>query len=180
MTEETTAEVGAEGVAAQSDDLRLVRVCAYWVVPAVLLVLCVAAGFLKYVDDSATTDDTVRVESVRAAKDGAIALLSYAPDTVEQQLVAARDLLTGEFRRSYTTLTDDVVIPGAQQKRISAVATVPAAASVVAEPDHAVVLVFVNQTVAIGTNPPTDTPSSIRVTLDRVDGDWLISGFDPV
>ena len=26
----------------------------------------------------------------------------------------------------------------------------------------------------------TDTPSSIRVTLDRVDGDWLISGFDPV
>ena len=46
------------------------------------------------------------------------------------ELHAARDLLTGDFRDSYTSLTNDVVIPGAKQKQISAVATVPAAASV--------------------------------------------------
>ncbi len=87
---------------------------------------------------------------MQAAKDSTIALLSYKPDTVEQQLGGARDLLTGDFRDSYTSLTNDVVIPGAKQKQISAVATVPAVASVSANPSHAVVLVFVNQTVIVG------------------------------
>ena len=99
---------------------------------------------------------------------------------MEQQLGAARDLLTGDFRDSYTSLTNDVVIPGAKQKQISAVATVPAVASVSANPSHAVVLVFVNQTVIVGQTAPTDTASSVRVTLDKVGNRWLISKFDPV
>jgi Mce-associated membrane protein len=74
----------------------------------------------------------------------------------------------------------DVVIPGAKQKQISAVATVAAVASASAEPNHAVVLVFVNQTVAVGQDAPTDTASSVRVTLDKVGDRWLISKFDPV
>jgi Mce-associated membrane protein len=117
---------------------------------------------------------------VNAAKDSTIKMLSYKPDTVEQQLNDARDLLTGEFRDSYTSLINDVVIPGATQKQISAVASVPAAASVSADPTHAVVLVFVNQTVVVGQELPTDTASSVRVTLDKVDGRWLISEFEPV
>ena len=47
------------------------------------------------------------------------------------------------------------MIPGAKQKQISAVANVPAVASVSANPDHAVVLVFVNQTVIVGDGAPT-------------------------
>jgi Mce-associated membrane protein len=116
----------------------------------------------------------------QVASDGAVALLSYKPDTVDQQLNAARDLLTGDFRDSYTSLITDVVIPGAQQKQISAVASVPAVASVSADPKHAVVLVFVNQTVVVGQDLPSDTASSVRVTLDKVDGRWLISEFEPV
>ncbi|PRC52010.1 hypothetical protein C6A85_61100, partial [Mycobacterium sp. ITM-2017-0098] len=85
--------------------------------------------------------------SVQAARDGTIALLSYRPESVEQQLGAARELLTGEFRDSYTSLTNDVVIPGAKEKQIAAIASVPAAASVSATPEEAVVLLFVNQTV---------------------------------
>jgi Mce-associated membrane protein len=42
-----------------------------------------------------------------------------------------------------------------------------------------VVLVFVNQTVVVGSSAPTDTASSVRVTLDRVDDKWLISAVDP-
>jgi Mce-associated membrane protein len=41
-------------------------------------------------------------------------------------------------------------------------------------------MVFVNQTVIIGADAPTDTASSVRVDLDNVDGRWLISGFDPI
>jgi Mce-associated membrane protein len=49
-----------------------------------------------------------------------------------------------------------------------------------ADPNDAVVLVFVNQTVVVGQDTPTDTASSVRVTLEKVDGRWLISAFDPV
>ena len=73
-----------------------------------------------------------------------------------------------------------MVIPGAKQKHIGAVATVPAAASVSANANHGVVLVFVNQTVVVGTDPPSATASVERVTLDTVRDRWLISGFDPV
>jgi Mce-associated membrane protein len=73
-----------------------------------------------------------------------------------------------------------VVIPGAKQKQISAVASVPAAASVSANPREAVVLVFVNQTVTVGGDAPTDTASSVRITLEKVGDRWLISKFDPV
>ena len=73
-----------------------------------------------------------------------------------------------------------MVIPGAKEKQISAVANVPEAASVSANPDHAVVLVFVNQTVIVGDSAPTDTASSVRITLDKVGDRWLISQFDPV
>jgi Mce-associated membrane protein len=161
------------------------RVFAFDVLPALVLLLGLAAGYLKWVDNSARVNDINNADSpareaMQAAKDSTIAMLSYKPDTVEQQLGAARDLLTGDFRDSYTSLTNDVVIPGAKQKQISAVATVPAIASVSADPRHAVVLVFVNQTVIVGQDAPTDTASSVRVTLDKVGNRWLISKFDPV
>ena len=156
------------------------RVLAFGVLPGLALLLGMAGGFLKWQDSSVRDAEIARVESVQAAKDGTTALLSYQPGTVDQQLGAARDLLTGDFRDSYISLTHDVVIPGAKQKQISAVATVPAAASVSAGPNRAVVLVFVNQSATVGTSAPTATASSVRVTLDKVGGRWLISGFDPV
>jgi Mce-associated membrane protein len=160
--------------------IQWARVFAFGVLPAVALLLAMAAGYLKWMDNSVRDSDRARVESMQAAKDSTIALLSYKPETVEQQLGAARDLLTGDFRDSYTSLTNDVVIPGAKQKQISAVATVPKAASVSANPNHAVVLVFVNQTVIVGQSAPTDTASSVRVTLDNFGDRWLIAKFDPV
>ncbi|GJF16000.1 hypothetical protein NGTWS0302_12980 [Mycolicibacterium cyprinidarum] len=156
------------------------RVVAFALLPALALVLALGAGYLKWRDDSVRNSETAAVTSVQAAKDATIALLSYQPDTVEQQLGAARDLLTGEFRESYTALTNDVVIPGAKEKQISAVASVPAAASVSATPTEAVALIFVNQTVSVAQDPPTDTASSVRVTLEKVGDRWLISKFDPV
>ena len=43
-----------------------------------------------------------------------------------------------------------------------------------------ILLVFVNQTTIIGTDAPTATASSVRVTLDKIGGRWLISDFTPV
>jgi Mce-associated membrane protein len=60
------------------------------------------------------------------------------------------------------------------------VATVPAAASVSATPNHAVALVFVNQTVTVGNDAPAGTSSTVRVTLEKSGDRWLISAFDPI
>ena len=179
---ETTDEDAAEPAEPDKPKRRVnwSRVLAFGVLPVLALLLAAAAGFLKWQDNSIREDEVARIESVQAAKDSTIALLTYKPDTVEQQLGAARDLLTGDFRDEYTALTNDVVIPGAKEKQISALVSIPAAASVSAEPNHAVVLLFVNQSVVVGTDAPTDTASSLRVELDKVDGRWLISEFDPV
>ncbi|GAB3021195.1 hypothetical protein [Mycobacterium bourgelatii] len=156
------------------------RVIVYGLLPALALFAAAAAGVLKWQDTSVRETEVVGTEAMRAATEGTIALLSYRPETVVKDLESARGRLTGTFLNAYMQLTHDVVIPGAQQKQISAVATVPGAAPVSATPSHAVVLLFVNQTITVGQDPPTNTASSVRVTLDKVDGRWLISHFDPV
>ena len=156
------------------------RLAAYGILPALAMIFTLVAGYMKWQYDSSRESLTAAKQSVAVATDGAIALLSYRPDNVEKDLVTACDRLTGTFRDSYSQLIRDVVIPGAKQKQISAVATVPAAASVTASRTHAEVLVFVDQTITIGKDAPTDTASSIRITLDNVGNRWLISGFEPI
>lgn len=177
--EETPAEAISEPEAPKSR-FSVAGAIAFGLLPIVALLLGAAAGYLKWEDSSRRDADRARTESVQAAKDATVALLSYKPDTVEKDLGAARDRLTGSFLDAYTQLVNTVVIPGAKEKKISAVAAVPAAASVSAKPDHAVVLLFVDQTVVVGTDAPTQTASSVRVTMEKVHDHWLISGFDPI
>ncbi len=148
--------------------------------PAVVLLLAVGAGFLKWQHAAISGTLPASTEAARAATEGTVALLSYGPDTVNGDLFAVRDRLTGDFLSAFTSLADEVVIPGAKQQQIFSAASVPATATVSASPDHAVVLVFVNQTTTVADDPPTLTASSVRVTLDKVDGRWLISDFAPI
>jgi len=156
------------------------RTIACGLLPGLALLLVSAAGYLKWQDGTARETQVARAESVQAAIDSTVALLSYRPDTVDKDLEAAKSRMTGTFLTAYASLTHDVVIPGAKQKQVAAVATVPAAASASATATHAVVLLFVNQAVTVGQSAPTSTTSSVRVTLDKIDGRWLISQFDPI
>ncbi|MGV0036875.1 hypothetical protein [Mycobacterium colombiense] len=156
------------------------RVFAYGILPALALVLALGAGYLKWSAGAADDLARARSESVQAARDDAVTLLTYHPETVDKDLAAARERLTGEFKDAYAELTRQVVVPGAKEKHISSVAKANAAASVSATANHAVALVYVDQTVTIGTGAPTDTQPVVRVTLDKVNGRWLVSRFDPV
>jgi Mce-associated membrane protein len=148
--------------------------------PALALIIALGVAYLKWLDGTARESHTAAEASVRAASESTIAILSYKPETVDRDLKAAAERLTAGFRQQYTQLVNDVVAPGAKQQHIAAVATVPAAASVSATGKHAVVLAFVDQTTTIGNDAPTQTTSSVRVSLEKVDGRWLISQFDPV
>jgi Mce-associated membrane protein len=174
---ESDGSAGMRKSAARDRDRTVTAV----VLATVALFLACGAGYLKYDGGIAAADQRAAGDAVQAATASTVAMLSYSPDTAEATLGAAGDRLTGTFRDSYLSLTKDVVIPGAKQKQISATATVPTAAPVSASAieGHAVVLVFVDQNVVIGSAPPTQTASVVQVTLDKVDDRWLISGFDP-
>ena len=150
------------------------------VLPILALILALGVGYLKWLDGTARESRAAAEQSIRAASDSTIAILSYKPETVDRDLKAAADRLAEPFRQQYAQLVNDVVAPGAKQQHITAVATVPAAASVSATGKHAVVLVFVDQITTIGNDAPTQSTSSVRVSLEKVDGRWLISQFDPV
>lgn len=159
---------------------RVRNVIVFTVLPTVVIGVTAMAGYLKYQADTLQAAQTAAVESVQAASDGTAKILTYHADSADKDLAAARDGLTGTFRDDYTKLTREVVIPGAKEKSISTVATVPAASSVSASADHAVVLVFIDQTVSMRSDAPTSTSSSVKVTLDKQNGRWLISGFNPI
>ncbi|MGO9033429.1 hypothetical protein [Mycobacterium sp.] len=169
-----------EALAERGARFSWTRILVLAVFPTVALALALGDGYLKWLDSSARASGTAAEQSVKAATDTTIAILSYRPDSVERDLKGAADRLTGGFRQQYTQLVSDVVAPGAKQQHISAVATVPAAASVSASENHAVVLVYIDQTTTVGNDAPTQTTSSVRITLERVHGRWLISQFDPV
>ncbi|WP_065072974.1 hypothetical protein [Mycolicibacterium fortuitum] len=149
------------------------------VLAVIALVLAVASGVLRWLTVTQAESDTARVESVEAAKEITAEMLSYETDTVEQQLTAARDRMTGKFLGTYTAMINEV-IPAAQAQRIAAVADVLEVGTVKAEPDRAELVLFVNQSVQVGDHMPEKTPSVARVTMVK-DGDrWLLSEYEPV
>lgn len=159
--------------------LPLMRFASYTVLLVLVVGLTAAAAYFWYHADTAEEVDLIRAQSVQIATEGAIDMLSYTPDNVEAKLTSAGDRLTGPFKDSYLALVRDTVIPSAKQKSISANATVPAGSSVSATRDAAKVLLFVNQGVTVGGDVPTETVSVVEVDLDRIDGRWLISDFEP-
>ncbi|AMU69568.1 hypothetical protein PP298_04500 [Mycobacteroides abscessus] len=159
---------------------RLRDVLVFWVIPVGIIGLAAGAGYLKWRDAALQAVQEASTGAVSAATDSTVKMLSYKPDTVQKDLELASDQLAGPFRDSYNALIHDVVVPGAKQKQISAVATVPAAALVSSTPEKAVVMVFVNQTTIIGGGAPTATASTVRVTLDKVGKRWLICDFTPI
>lgn len=158
---------------------RWSRIIVFIVLPMVALAFASLAGFLKWEDGSLRASELARMQSVQAAKDTTVALLSYQPDTAEKELGAAAQLLTGSFKNDFNDLIGKVVIPGSKQQRISTTATIPGAASISATANHAVVLLYVNQSTVVGSGPPTDLQSTVRVMLDKVGDRWLISEFTP-
>lgn len=156
------------------------RWTAYVLLPVAAVLLAVGAIAMKLVTVAHSSNSVARAESVQAAREATMAMLTYSAATVDQDLNNARSKLTAPFLDDYTKLINTQVIPSAKEKQTSAAAQVPAVASVSAKGSHAVALVFVDQTIASAKEAATTTASSIRVTLDKVDGRWLVSGFDPV
>lgn len=150
---------------------------------AALVVSAGLAGWLyvnQYRPDQ-QTDPAAAEVALDAATSGTIALLSYSPDSLDQDFAAAKARLTGEFLSYYTQFTEQIVTPAAREKSVKTAASVVRAAVSEMEPESAEVLVFVNQTTTSKENPDgAFAASSVKVGLEKIDGAWLIASFDPV
>lgn len=127
------------------------------------------------------SDDADRAAVVDAANEGTVALLSYGHKSLNADFAKAREHLTGQFLTYYNEFTTKVVTPAATDNTVDTTAEVVRSAVSDLGENEAHVLAFVNQTTTSKTKPdPELTSSSVRVSLQRVDGDWRISSFDPV
>lgn len=152
------------------------------VVAAALAAVALAATvyFLQFRPEQ-QTDDAGKAEVLRAATEGTIAMLSYAPENLDQAVAAAESHLTGDFLSYYTDFTQRVVVPAAREREVSTTASVVSAAVTEMHPDSAVVLLFVNQqTMSSDREQPSLAASTVVVNLTKVDDAWLISEFTPV
>jgi Mce-associated membrane protein len=178
------AETGRSGIAAIG---RLTaRGVKHWrsilLAVSVIAAMALAAGvfFLQYRPDR-QLDDAAARRAIQAASDGAVASLSYSTDSMDRDFANAKSHLTGEFLRYYDTFTKQIVTPAVQQKHITQTAAVIRAAVSELHPESAVVLAFLNETTtSIDKQQPLITPSSVRITLTKVSGSWLISKLEPV
>jgi Mce-associated membrane protein len=161
------------------------------VVPVVLvLLLAVSAGLAAWLyfsqyrpDEQAPPSPTASAAqaAVDAARDGTVALLSYKPETLDQDFAAAKSHLTGDFLNYYDQFTRQVVSPAAKEKAVTTSAQVVGAAVSEQHSNSAVVLVFVNQATTSKDRPdPAAAASSVLVSLTKAHGTWLITKFDPI
>jgi Mce-associated membrane protein len=141
--------------------------------------LAVILYFFQYRPDR-QIDDAAAQRAIRAASDGVVASLSYSPASMDSDFAKAKSHLTGDFLAYYDKFTKEIVTPMVQQKHIAQTAAVVRAAVSELRPDSAVVLVFLNETTTSNDKrEPLTTPSSVRITLKKVNGSWLISKLDP-
>ncbi|NKZ14497.1 twin-arginine translocation pathway signal [Mycolicibacterium septicum DSM 44393] len=155
--------------------------------PLALVVALIAsaalAGWLYFaqfrVDQQ--TGEAASATVLKAAGEGTTALLTYAPDSLDRDFSAAKSHLTGDFLSYYTQFTQEIVAPAAKQKSVKTTAAVVRSAVSEIHPDSAVVLVFVNQATTSAENPNGSfAASAVKVGMKKLDGNWLISSFDPV
>jgi Mce-associated membrane protein len=201
-------ETAADADAAQSDDDTTERDLMSWIggkvarrrhvklvprrrhvklVPLVLVLLLLVSGalaawlYVKQYRPDEQTDNAAAQSAVNAARDGVVAILSYKPDTLNQDFAAAKSHLTGDFLNYYDQFTQQIVTPAAREKALTTTAQVVGAAASELQPNSAVVLLFVNQATVSKERPdPAMASSTVLVSLTKVHGTWLITKFQPI
>lgn len=187
VTTDDTAAAEPETSAVETAPVATRSRMQIWLAPVLLVMLLAAsagvAGWLYFTDyrSDRQIDETARQAVLTAAADGAVALLSYSPTTLDADFANAKSRMTGDFLDYYTKFTDEIVAPAAKEKQVQTAAAVTRKAIIDIEPGSAEVLVFINQSTTSRDNPDGSfTASAVKVVLEKQDESWLIAAFDPV
>ncbi|PRI14377.1 twin-arginine translocation pathway signal [Mycobacterium shigaense] len=125
------------------------------------------------------TDATARHQVIAAASDGAVALLSYSPETLTQDFDNAKSRIADSYLPYYQRFAEKVVGISALRGQVTTRAWIVKAAVSEMRPNSAVVLAFVRlKTMSKDKPDPVVTSSSLKVALTRVNDSWLIENFE--
>jgi Mce-associated membrane protein len=142
-------------------------------------VAVVAWGAVLLVHDRQASD--ARRSALAQAGPLTTRILSYDYRSLDTDLSLARADTTGQFRQQFTDLTMRAVAPTARAQHVVTQANVTAVGVMDAKPDHAVALVFLNQTTSSTQLPsPEIAESRVRLELTKVGGQWLVSDLAPL
>lgn len=157
------------------------RIVPAAVAALLVLALAVGVGVLYYQHRQDVATEQARTDAVKAAGEQAVAMLSYDYNRVDDQMAAAADGLTGSFRDDYKKLADEVIAPGAKEKKLTVQVSVQGEAPVTVSPDDAVVLLYLNQVTTSADAPDAATTGSrVRMEMHK-DGDrWLTARLTPI
>jgi Mce-associated membrane protein len=153
-----------------------------WLLVGVGVVALLVAGAAAVVAVTVPSDQSVDQASgaARAAAERAIVpILSYDAAHLDESKAAAEGYLTGGYRKEYAKLFDGVIAANAPSTGTVVEADLVSSGVVRADDDRVQVFLLVDQS---RTNKAEKKPvvykNWVTVTMEQVDGDWLVSGLD--
>ncbi|MEV4729310.1 hypothetical protein [Saccharopolyspora sp. NPDC049426] len=174
----TTADAVEEQEVAENPGRRRITTA---LVVAVLLAATGAVVVLHQRQDAAARVAAARTAATEVAARRIPEVLSYSHETLDRDLAAAERAVTGGFARDYLELQRTMIRPAAVRDRISTRTTLSALGVVTATDRQVVLLAFINQLTTSSRRPaPLIEGARVRVTLEKVGEDWLVSTLDTV
>lgn len=145
------------------------------------LVLAAGVGALYHQLQRAQAIEQARTAAAGAAEASVEDLLSFDHKTLDRDLAEDKKLTTGKLRADYARLSAGLVAPATEKQQIVTRTRVVASSVVSVEPGRVVTLMFVDQaTTSKKLKSPQVERSRVRATMTKVDGEWLVSGLEPV
>lgn len=125
-----------------------------------------------------TESEEAKRAATQAATSATEQILSYAADTLDDDIAASEELLAGDMVDQYAQ-TMDTLRDKTVEDEVSVEATVVAVSTVAATEHDARLLLFVNQaTTGQHLDQPRADLNRVVVTLHRGDGDWKVTQLD--
>jgi Mce-associated membrane protein len=133
--------------------------------------------YLAEPSDQAVEDATSAAQST--AERAVVPILSYDAKHLDESRASAEQYLTGDYRKEYDQLFDGIIKQNAPSTGTVLKAELIRSSIVRANDDRVQVFALVNQT---RTNDKDKTPQVyknwVTITMEKVDGDWLVAGMD--
>jgi len=144
---------------------------------AVLVVGGVAAWlYLTEPSDRSVEDATAAAQA--AAERAVVPVLSYDARHLDESKAAAEQYLTGDYRSEYDKIFEGIIRQNAPSTGTVVKARLVRSGIVRSGDDRVQVFLLVNQT---RTNKQDEQPQIyknwVTMTMEKVDGDWLVSGM---
>ncbi|ALL79715.1 hypothetical protein AD006_31705 (plasmid) [Pseudonocardia sp. EC080610-09] len=168
------AGVGRLGTAIRTKAVRRRRILLVAIGALAVLLLAASAVLYFVVVRPAQQTEQARVDGLAAARSAVEQVLTYQPASQGPDLERARSLVTGDFGNQFDMVLDTVVRP-ALEGGVGTRTVVTRAGVVSADTDRVTALLYLTQEASRGDETPRTNAGRAEVTVQRVDGRWLVS-----